>query len=246
MNPTRALLALALLTLTACHRPAEPAASAAPVREAIEMRAYDVPQSLAPELRGVIDRLLAWGEKGEVRLGRAALGPGGRLVVSATPAVHAGIEQLVAGLRDDPPAEPAVVEMTYWLVEARPADAPSDPPPALAALRPALDAITAADGPRRFTPIETLRLRSAAGEHGEIEGRRVKAHQTASVRGGDVLARIDLRHRGGGFETDLALPLDTLLVLGQTGADPPAGDDGAPPGDLYYIVRARVASPTAP
>lgn len=229
------LLGAALLAAAcACDEPTAPAP--APV----EMRTYAVPAALASEVRGVVDRLLSWGEN-QPRLGRAALGPGGLLVVSATPTVHAGIEQLVAGLEQAPPAAPAGIELTYWLVEGRPGG--DVVAPELKEMRPVLDAIIAADGMRAFGVLEKLELRTLAGEWGELDGRVARVRQSASVRDGEVLAEVELKHPTGGLRTHLALPLDTYLVLGQSrGADAP---DGGGQLDLYYVVRARVSTPTA-
>lgn len=249
----RALAALALIatiTAAACREVsrlpaatssgASPAASSAAAPPAItlasvELRTYVVPPPLADEVRRVVDRLLHWGE-GQPRLGRVELGPGGELLVSATPAVHAGVEQLLTRLAQEPPAEPSSVELTCWLVEARPAEYP-DVPIALAPLRPALDAIGGAEGPRRFTLVESVRLRTVAGEGGRVEGRTLQVAQTATVRGREVVAHLDLRHPGGGIETRIALPVDAVSLIGQ------AGVEGASAGELYYLVRARVLGP---
>lgn len=245
MSPARfaralLLAALACLACLACQAPnTTPAAPTAPAAPSIEMRTYAVPPGLAPELRGVVDRLLSFGDNGPP-LGRAVLAPGDKLVVSATPAVHAGVEQLLAGL-GEAPAAPAVIELTYWLVEGQPA-AETRVPAELKVARPALDAIVAADGPRAFQLVETLRLRTLGGEHGEVVGRVVKINQSASVRDDRVLARVEMRHPTGELRTHLALPLDTLLVLGQSGARPGAlVGEPEPATDLYYLVRARIA-----
>jgi hypothetical protein len=233
----RRIAVLALLSLSACNRSPEPPP---PPGDVMVMRAYDVPPAYAPELAGVVNRLL-WRGQNEPRLGNAETAPGGQLLVSAPAGVHPGIEQIVSHLRDAPPAPPApppTVELTYWAVAGSPAQATSAPA-TLDEIKPALDAVTKAEGPRAFTVLEKLRARSLAGEKAQVQGSFVAVNQVASARDGKVTASVEIRAiaGGSGIETKVQLDQDALLVLGQAGLD--AKDE--PGRSVYYVVRAHVA-----
>lgn len=249
-------LVAATLLLGACDRgpapaPAAPpptaqAAPAAPGAEAaVELRAYPVPKGLAGELANVINSQL-YRTQELAPIGRAQVGPGGQLLVTAPASVHTGIEALLARLGDAAPEAPPVVEMTYWAVTAVPLSpgAEEAPPraPELREVAPALDVIASTEGPRRFTLIEKLSVRQVSGSEAAVEGRRLNARQSASARDGEVIADLSLRqNRGGEVRTQVSIPENKLLVLGQAGS---MSEDGTTPESVYFIVRAAVVGKT--
>lgn len=246
----RLLTLLLLAALPACTRDAAPAPTApapavptAPAEPAVELRSYAVPQGLGGELANVINRQL-YRTQEQAPLGRAQVGPGGQLVVTAPAGVHAGVEALLARLAEAPPEPPPVVELTYWAVTATP-DTPAEDagtPPELGEVAQALDAIAQAEGPRRFALVEKLRVRQTSGSDAGVGGRELRVNQTASERGGEVVADLSLsRNRGGELHTQVSLPVGKLLVLGQAGA---VGEDGRSHESLYFIVRAAVVGKT--
>lgn len=219
--------------------PQTPAPPAPPQPVQVELRAFDVPQALASELANVINSQL-YRAKDEAPLGRATVGPGGQLLVTAPPGVLDGVASLLKRIEAAPPAAPPVVVLTWWMVQATPSDVATPLPPALKEVAPALEAVAAADGPRSFSLVEKLTLQQASGAEAHLEGRDLSVHQTASARDGKVLAEVSLsRIRGpGNVRTQVALPEGQLLVLGQIGALP--ASDGAVTGDVYFVVRATV------
>ena len=221
---------------TSAPAPAAPAASGP---ERLEMKSYAVPQAVAGELANVLNRLLFRGKEAPPA-GKASVGPGGQLLVTAPAGVQAGIKDMLAELGETAPEAPPTVEITYWVVEAVPGAA-AERAPNLQAVGAALDVIAREEGDRTFTLLEKLRVQQMSGSEGnKVSGREIRVGQTASVRDGKVVAQlwVDRIQQHGELNTQVSLPLGKLLVLGQAGAD--SGEKGTVGPDVYYIVRAAV------
>lgn len=218
--------------------PPPPPGSAAP--EALVMRAYDVPAVYAPEVAGVVNRML-WRGQNLPREGNAETGMGGLLIVTAPAGIHPGVEQLVTRLKEKAPAPPATVEITYWALTGVPAEAPSVPA-ALEEVKPALEAVLKNEGPRVFNLLEKQRIRSMAGYEAEVLGRHFEIGQNASAREGRVSAQLRIRsHKTkASLQTFVQLPADELLVLGQAAIEVPDTLQDQPRASVYYIVRAHI------
>jgi hypothetical protein len=248
----RTALTLLLFVMACDHAPAPAtqlvAAPPAASESAIELRSYVVPQGLAGELANVVNSQLYRSQE-QAPIGRAQVGPGGQLVVTAPPGVLTGVEALIARLAEAPPEAPPVVELTYWAVTAVPTVAPLDAatepaarPAELQEVAQALDAVAAAEGPRTFALIEKLRVQQVSGSDAAVGGRELRVQQSASARQGEVIADVSLhRNSGGELRTQVLLPLGKLLVLGQAGA---VSKDGKVHESVYFIVRAAVVGKT--
>ena len=245
-----ALTVLLALAATACTRDAAPVAGTAAATppapaatNAVELRAYATPPELAGELANVLNGQF-YRNKEEPPIGRAHVGPGGQLLVTAPASVQTGVEALVKSVGDAPPEPPPVVEVTYWSVVAKPSTAEAAPSPDLAEIAPALEAIRSVEGPRAFTLEEKLRVQQVSGSEANVRGMALSARQSASAREGVIVADLSLhRNQGpGDLATQVALPVGKLLVLGQAGGHPDEGT-GAPV-SVYFIVRATVLGPT--
>ncbi len=98
---TRTLVAvLAVLSFAACEsRSSTSTNSVNGVPTNLVLRTYDVPNNGAQRLRGVLKDLLWFGSEGKDSnkyVGRADVGPDGRLIVLAPENVHEGVKTLVA------------------------------------------------------------------------------------------------------------------------------------------------------
>lgn len=233
-----------LFSLLGCDRAAPTAPPApgatAPGDFAPVLRAYDVPGDYAEELDSVVNRLLYKG-KDLPPAGRAVIGPAGQLIVTAPVGVHAGIAELLAQLEKAPKSAAPTVEVTYWVVKGSPAGAENEPiPAALEQIAPALKAITEADGPQRYERVEKLQVTTLSGQDGRVSGQFVEVQQMASARGGQVIANTRIVHTQGGqmISTQVSVPVDELLVMGQAAANKPTPE--APAANLYYVMRAHV------
>jgi hypothetical protein len=242
MRATLPFSLLFCLSFSACQpQPTAPPAPTAPTAtgpERLEMRAYAVPQAVAGELANVMNRLLYRGKESPPA-GKASVGPGGQLLVTAPVGVQAGIKDMLARMGDAPPEAPPTVEITYWVVEGQ-AGAGAERAANLNAVAPALDAIAKEEGDRTFTLLEKLRVQQVSGSEGKVTGREIRVGQTASVRDGKVVAQlwVDRIRQHGELNTQVALPLGKLLVLGQAGGE--SAEKGTVGPDVYYIVRAAV------
>lgn len=217
---------------------------------ALELRSYDVPRAYSGELANVVSSLLYRG-KDLPKAGSVALSPAGQLLVAAPAVFHAGVEQLVAGLKQAPVAAPPAVEMSYWIVLGRPADVAKLPENASEQVVPALKELIAAQGPMELAFLDQLRLRSSSGDRADVESPRISVSQSVTVLDDTVLADVELHHqRGRGkVRARSQLATDKLLVLAEAGYEAVPGDpfyvsdeSGAPqqPITAFYILRARV------
>jgi hypothetical protein len=166
-----------------------------------------------------------------------------RFVVGAPPAVHAAIDQLIAGM-DKTPAMSSTYELTFWVVEAD-AAAEYDVPRDLAEVGPMLQKLDGL-GKRHFKSLDRVAGRSRDGAETKLNGRMMKVeHKLASSPDGIEL-ELELEVLGvfgekpdsptPRVETKLHLPLDRPIVIGDS-AQAGASDGAA--NLLLYVVRAR-------
>lgn len=248
-RPPIVLLVVALLAAAGCRtgekeirvQPAGNTEHEAPVL----LRSYDVPAGQGQQVNAILSSVFH-GVKEKVAA-RAALTPDGQLVVVAPAGIHEGLKGLLSKMKGRKPVAPPSVEITYWLVVGRTAAEPN--PDALPAeIQPALHAVLDAQGPMEFALLETLTVRSLSDASGYAAGRYAHARQVASVTDEKLVADLELSVQGSRFETRVSIPTGKLLVLGQTGFDPPPGLWPIRPGmkqntgasTLFYIVRANV------
>ncbi len=247
MKNTAALALLCAVLVSGCKEREvryQPAEAPKPSEAELILKSYDVPAAQAQQVKSVLGSVFR-GLKEKSLAARAELSPDGQLLIVGPHGVHRGVAELIQKMADrKPPPAPPSVEMHYWLVVASPADKPSFAP-GLDAVRPALDAFIASQGPMRFHKLESLRLRSLGDEHAEANGVFASVHQRVSVGADKVIADVQIRGVSGArLETRLALEPDKYLMLGEAGIrmsdfkhDLMAGEG---PHTLIYIVRAVV------
>ncbi len=208
-----------LLPLTACERPpAVPAtAAAAAVPAPTELRIYEVPGAFQGELRGVLQRLLYRG-KDQARAGTVALGPGGRLLVTATPTFHTGVVELVERIKKEKPTAPPTMRIEYDLVLGLASETPTDEGKFPAGIRHVIKALQEKHGPMDMRLADQVSILSLSGEEAAAAGAMVNVRQEASVRGDVILAELAVMPGGGhDIHTRLQLPIDEVVVLGYAG-----------------------------
>jgi hypothetical protein len=235
----------ACLTLVACG------AVSGEGDEPVELRTYAVPDEYRDELRDMLRGALA----GDPPLGRVTDGPGGSLLVVAPARIQAGLENIVDDELDMPPtADP--VTLTYWFLAGRPLDAPEGEQTfavvdqKLMRLESVLTQIAASEGPTEFTLLDQVQATSTS-RSASVRGRSSFVQQTATRRGDQIVARVEIMPAGGPdaafqrnvFSSEVVLEPGQFLVLGY------AGFDGVPhdafPGaarderlTLYYVMAA--------
>jgi hypothetical protein len=102
MLSTRALVVSLVVSLgvvaaiVGCRANTEPLGPPAMV-----LRAYEVPQGQAQELRNIVSSLLYQGEN-VPRLGNVVVAPTGQLLVSAPATFHNGVQELLGAVRAAP------------------------------------------------------------------------------------------------------------------------------------------------
>jgi hypothetical protein len=230
------VLSAALVMGVACGNGDGPRA----VRESpLELRSYEIEPDLSRELRSILNEALVRGE-GQAPVGRATVGPNGRLIVAAPAEVLATVEDLVEEIRSAAPSRSPVVGISYWMVEGRPA-AETTYPNRLTSVVPALEGIASVDGPTAFQLDEKIVLRSMSGDHATASGRNYHVAQRSSERGDEVYAEIQIQGHGRrtpSIQLGVRLTPGELLVLGQTGIRDAGGDEDSGI-TLYYIVQAE-------
>lgn len=202
------------------------------------LRSYDVPNDGAVQVRQVLKTLLWMGSDGkdsQKYVGRAEVGPDGRLVVMATEGVQGGVKSLIDALAKNPPKAPARYALSYWFVFAMPGKGAA-PAANLGEVSEALAEIEKADGPMEFSLTEKVTVSSIGGESAYVEGHQVKVRQVVGESNGALNADLQLRKGGQNLETRVTLAPGQTIVLGSSGAMAP-GKDG-PVGSVYYLIRA--------
>ena len=232
---TRALLVALVLSSCLPSSSTPPPANGVPTN--LVLRSYDVPNGGAQRLRSVLKELLWFGSEGKDSnkyVGRADVGPDGRLIVLAPESVHDGVKSLVASVTANPIKEPGTVRLTYWLVLGAPGKSETPPPLALAELAPALAELEKNDGPMSFTLVEKLNLGSLSGEKGELNGRETWVRQFATMQDGQLVADINLEHQGQKIGTRVRMDPGQVVVLATSGAPTKDNVDRS----VYFLVRA--------
>jgi len=244
------LTALVALLATAACRTGEKEILVQPAADTgddvqVVLRSYDVPAGQGQQVNAILSSVFH-GVKDKVAA-RAALTPDGQLVVVAPPGIHEGLQALLAKMKGRKPVAPPSVEISYWLLVGRPApsvDLSGFP----AEIEPAVKALVDAQGPMELALLEKLTVRSLSDARGQAAGRYVRAEQIASVSDDKIVADLDLAIQASRFETRVSIPTGKLLVLGQTGFEPPPGlwpirtgvKKETGPATLFYIVRANI------
>ena len=214
--------------------------------QALELRSYEVPAEYALEVSSVIRDLLSQVGKDRAQIGKARIGPGGVVTVTAPASVHSGIEKMIADIIKAKPEPPPVVSLTYWIVVGSPAGA-SEWPSQLNEIEPALQAISASEGSMSFDLHERLHLRSVSGESASLTGGITTVNQLATIHEGSVLGNIDIRvaRLRQTITTKVQIGLNDVLVLGQSGCPQSEVVPGQqelkcePDSSVFYIVRAN-------
>lgn len=222
------------------NEPLVGAGAASLAKPEMVLRAYDVPQAQAQELRNIVSSLL-WAGDGQPRAGNVVVAPTGQLLVNAPAAFHEGVRELTKAVKAMPAQTPASIVIDYWIVRGTPGAGETkvggDVPKEAAA---ALEKMGGGGG-MALSLWDHTRVTSMTNERAEVERRGAKFRQTASVQGDAVNADIDLVTDVGRVELRTSLALDKTTVLIQA-ADVPAGStSSAASGAVFYVVRASLA-----
>lgn len=206
------------------------------------LRSYDVPNNGAQRMRGVLRELMWFGSDGKDSnkyVGRADVGPDGRLIVLAPESVHEGVKNLVASVTANPVKEPGTVRIDYWVVSGSPGK--SEAPGAnLQEVGPALTEVEKNDGPMAFALIEKLSVSSLSNERGSMDGRDTHVRQFTNVVDDNITADIDIERFGQKLQTRVRIKPGTLTVLASAGMT--TRTEGKDSTDttrtIYFLVRA--------
>jgi hypothetical protein len=164
-----------------------------------------------------------------------------RFVVALPAQHHAALEQVIASLKTSAaPAPMESFEMTYWVVEATPADDTT--------IATELDEISgtlkqlSALGKRKFRLVDRVGGRVVDGEEAQLQSLRTGIKQSLAADPTGLVLGIELEQtgdkdkRGPYMRTTLRLQPDKAIVLGDSALSQPlATVDGL----LLYVVRAR-------
>lgn len=242
MNRTfaAAFAVIAVLSLAACDlRARGDAAPQGGVPTNLVLRSYEVPNGGAQRLRSVLKDLLWFGSEGKDSnkyVGRADVGPDGRLIVLAPESVHEGVKALVASVTTNPIKEPGTIRLSYWVITGAPGKSEAPPAAGLAEVAPALAELEKNDGPMSFTLVEKLQVSSLSGEQGKLNGRDTSVRQFATMVDGQLTADLSLDRMGQRLETRVRLEPGQVVVMASSGA--PTKDQTDSGRTVYFLVRA--------
>lgn len=227
--------------------PSESIAEPAPVQPELILKAYTVPDGFQERLFGMLNSLVSMHRAPEQAVGRVQRGPSNSVVLLAPPGLHEGFAEILTDLesRDVAPPTTPAIEVEYWLVLARDADAVQKA--GIPEISDALDAVVKSQGPMAFSLLERASLQSADGDHASSSGINAAFEQTVSSRNGTLHGDIEIStRRGQSIRTRIQLEEGKTIVLGQIGADPELATER---GEelraveeqvrLFYVVRAR-------
>jgi len=216
----------------------------------VELRTYSVPHGFENEVRSMLRSALGTDEN---RVGRASIGPAGKLVVVAPPGIQKGVEALVRELDelDAPPPTPVPVKLTYWMVVGKPlgsAELTQKTAGGFAVvgdglddLGLALEQIAGVQGAQEFALLERMQLSSAGDNWAHLGGRHARIDQRAATVQGNVVADIRISIKQYGLETQVKLKPDQFIVLGQSGYNgDPVGSLDPKQAELalYYVITS--------
>ncbi|MCY1062452.1 hypothetical protein [Nannocystis sp. SCPEA4] len=263
MPRTIPLFALVLPVLFACQPGAPyppPPMAVAPVpgpppasSDEPLLRTYAVPPEQARSIEHALASALSTG-KDTPPLGTVERLPDGRLVVVAPPGIQDGVAALIRDL-DTTKAPPVrTAEFDYWVVIGEPASA-TQGLEALPDLAPALQAITEAQGPMKFSLHESMHLSSLLDDRGEADGNLMQARQLVTEVGGRLVADLELSvsstakgrnpmhicaNECNRLKSRIHLDPGQLLVVGQSGVDVGETKGEHVSKSMFYVVRGQV------
>lgn len=213
-------------------------ASANGVPQNLVLRSYEVPNNGAQRMRGVLKELLWFGADGKDSskfVGRADVGPDGKLLVLAPESVHDGVKNLVASMTAHPVKEPGTVRIDYWVVTGTPGKSEALPP-GLQEVSPALAQVEKNDGPMAFALVEKLSVNSLSNERGSMDGRDTHVRQFTNVVDDQVTADLDIERFGQRMTTRVRIKPGVLTVLASAGMT--SKDQGETNRTVYFLVKA--------
>lgn len=227
------LLLLSLLCLTACFPRTENTVESPSV-----LRSYTVPAHAAERLRPVLHDLMhvSFGKDSERFLGRAEVGPDGKLLVLAPESVQAGVSNLLATVTDKSFPTPGTIRLDYWVISGARGKS-TEHGAELAEIAAALGEIEKNDGPTAFTLVEKLSVSSMENERGSIDGRDAKVRQRTQVESGQVIADVDIERFNQHVNARVRIKPGVVAVLASAGmtSKEPADANRS----VYFLVRAR-------
>jgi hypothetical protein len=164
-----------------------------------------------------------------------------RFVVGLPEQHHVALTQVIATMQSAPaPVAMESFEMTYWVVEATPADATTIAPD-LEEVGKTLEGLGAL-GKRKFRLIDRVGGRVTSGDEATLRSLRTNVTQALTADASTLQLQLELEQTGGDgkqgpfMHTTLRLRPDQPIVLGDAALSPPVATiDGL----VLYIVRAR-------
>ncbi|MGE0791734.1 MAG: hypothetical protein AB7S26_39025 [Sandaracinaceae bacterium] len=244
------LAVLAVLVIGGCDwgdEPREEARETAP--EGVELRGYEVADGRSEAVRAALGRLFET-EEGQPSVGRVSATSDGLVLVLGPPGVQEGVGQLIErlGAAGDA-ASRSIITTDLWVVAGVPGET-GELAPSLAPVASALEAVTSAEGPHRFVPVERVSLRTQENEHGQVAG-EIELGQIASVVDGRVLGDVSVNGLGSHLHTTLSVRPGQIAVLGTSSVDVQrlgsfvdlAALNGVSRVAILYVLRCSVESP---
>jgi hypothetical protein len=207
----------------------------------LELRAYDVPKGSAERYRTLLQQLLSGGKRHDA-VARVAVGPDGQLVVAGPKAVQQGVSKILESAHTIPGA--ASVELTYWIVAARPAPTLTFDD-SLKDIGVPLAALSKSHGGLAFRSIDRISMRSSPSTSASHSGRRTEVRQTVRQVEDKLEAELRIRSNtahAGWVDTLIPLAPSQPVIVGDMGVDPDVwpGSEGEGDTQLFYLVRANV------
>lgn len=237
----RLLLITCLVALSSCDLSKHPENTGTGVPSNLVLRSYEVPNNGAQRLRGTLKDLLWFGNESKDAnrfVGRADVGPDGRLIVLAPESVHDGVKTIIANLATSPAKEPGTVRIDYWVV--RGAAGEGELPANLGEIATALNEVKKNDGPMAFDLVEKLSVSSLPNERGVMDGRDTRVRQVTNVLDGNVVADLDLERFGQRLSTRVRLKPGVIAVLASAGMA--SADVKDTTHTVYFVVRVADVS----
>jgi len=233
--------------------PARRPAAARPDSDEPLLRTYAVPPEQARSIEHALSSALSTG-KDTPPLGTVERLPDGRLVVVAAPGIQDGVAALIRDL-DTTTAPPVrTAEFDYWIVVGEPASA-TQTIDAVPDLGPALQAITEAQGPMKFSLHESMHLSSLLDDRAEADGNFMQARQIVTEVGGRLVADLELAvttqaksrmnlhicaEDCNRLKSRIHLDPGQLLVIGQAGVGATEAKGEHVQKTMFYVVRGQV------
>lgn len=204
--------------------------------ESLNLRSYSVPSGRAEEIRDVLNRVFSK----ERTDGVATVFGDNVLLVKGSDSYQAGIAKMISQIGDRKSTARSI-RIQYWLVQAE--KSAQSNAEQFKDINPALNAITQAEGSKKFTLVEHISSSVLDRRESHMKGSQAefKAMPRITDNGGVDISVDSHTRTAGEIRLDTQVKSGEVVVLGENGTVDDKHGGGPVQGvQSYHIIRADI------